>query len=46
LIAAGYKPGPRFKEILSVVEDGQLDGRLQSKDAAMELVARQFPLAG
>jgi poly(A) polymerase len=43
LIAAGYAPGPRFKEILSAVEDGQLEGRLQSKDEAMQLVAREFP---
>src|SRR5246127_5370068 len=43
LIAAGYTPGPRFKEILSAVEDGQLEGRLQSKDEAMQLVAREFP---
>jgi poly(A) polymerase len=43
LIAAGYTPGPRFKEILSVVEDGQLEGRLQSKDEAMQLIAREFP---
>jgi len=45
LIAAGYKPGPQFKEILSAVEDGQLEGRLQSKDAALQLVAREFPVA-
>jgi putative nucleotidyltransferase with HDIG domain len=44
LIAAGYEPGPRFKEILSVVEDAQLEGRLVSKDAAMEFVRREFPL--
>jgi poly(A) polymerase len=43
LIAAGYLPGPRFKEILSLVEDAQLDGRLQSKDSAMEYVRREFP---
>src|ERR1700758_1861531 len=43
LIAAGYTPGPLFKEILSIVEDGQLEGRLQSKDEAMQLVAREFP---
>jgi poly(A) polymerase len=42
LIAAGYKPGPRFKEILSAVEDAQLEGRLQSKDRAMEFVQREF----
>ncbi len=45
LIAAGYAPGPRFKEILLAVEDGQLEGRLQSKQDAMKLVAREFPLA-
>ena len=43
LIAAGYKPGPRFKEILSAVEDAQLEGRLQTKDQAMKFVAREFP---
>ena len=32
LIAAGYSPGPQFKEILSAVEDAQLDGRLKSKE--------------
>ena len=44
LIAAGYMPGPRFKEILSQVEDAQLEGRLQSKDSALEYVRREFPL--
>jgi hypothetical protein len=44
LIATGYAPGPRFKEILSAVEDGQLEGRLVSKHSAMEFVRREFPL--
>jgi putative nucleotidyltransferase with HDIG domain len=44
LIAAGYSPGPQFKEILAVVEDAQLDGKLQSKQEAMRLVRREFPL--
>jgi poly(A) polymerase len=43
LIAAGYPPGPRFKEILSLVEDAQLEGRLRTKDSAMEYVKREFP---
>ena len=43
LISAGYKPGPRFKEILSAVEDAQLEGRLQSSQEAMELVRQEFP---
>ena len=45
LIAAGHKPGPRFKEILAAVEDAQLEGRLETKAQAMELVDREFPLA-
>jgi poly(A) polymerase len=38
LIAAGYKPGPRFKELLTAVEDAQLDGSINTKEEAMELV--------
>jgi poly(A) polymerase len=43
LIAEGHKPGPKFKEILSAVEDAQLEGRLPSREAAMEFVRREFP---
>ncbi len=43
LIAAGHVPGPRFKEILSAVEDAQLEGRLPSRDAALDFVRREFP---
>jgi poly(A) polymerase len=44
LIAAGYAPGPRFREILDAVEDAQLEGRLLSHEAALEFVRREFPL--
>jgi poly(A) polymerase len=44
LIAAGYSPGPRFREILEAVEDAQLEGRLLSHSAALEMVRRDFPL--
>ena len=44
LIEAGYEPGPSFKEILTAVEDAQLEGRIASRDAALELLAREFPL--
>jgi poly(A) polymerase len=44
LIAAGYEPGPRFKEVLTAVEDAQLEGRLASREDAMEYVRREFPL--
>ena len=43
LIEAGYKPGPRFKEVLGAVEDAQLEGRLLSREEAMEFVQRDFP---
>src|SRR6266478_6101717 len=45
LIEAGYEPGPRFKEVLTAVEDAQLEGRLASREAAMEYVRREFPLS-
>jgi poly(A) polymerase len=43
LIAAGHIPGPKFREILNAVEDAQLEGRLPSRDAALEFVRREFP---
>jgi poly(A) polymerase len=43
LIAAGHAPGPKFREILNAVEDAQLEGRLPSRDAALEFVRREFP---
>lgn len=42
LIAAGFHPGPQFTEILRVVEDAQLEGRIQTPAEAMELVMRTF----
>jgi len=44
LIAAGHAPGPKFREILNAVEDAQLEGRLPSRDAALEFVRREFPV--
>ena len=44
LIAAGHTPGPRFREILNAVEDAQLEGRLPSRDAALEFVRQEFPV--
>jgi poly(A) polymerase len=43
LIAAGYAPGPRFREILDSVEDAQLEGRLLAHDVALDFVKREFP---
>ncbi len=44
LIAAGHVPGPKFREILGAVEDAQLEGRLPSRDVALEFVRREFPV--
>jgi poly(A) polymerase len=44
LIAVGYAPGPRFKEILGAVEDAQLEGRVATREAAMEMIRLEFPL--
>jgi poly(A) polymerase len=43
LIAEGHTPGPKFREILNAVEDAQLEGRLASRDAALDFVRREFP---
>jgi poly(A) polymerase len=43
LIAEGHSPGPKFREILGAVEDAQLEGRLASREAALEFVRREFP---
>ncbi|MBI2471982.1 MAG: CCA tRNA nucleotidyltransferase [Planctomycetes bacterium] len=38
LIAMGLKPGPVFKDILTKIEDEQLEGNLNTKEAAIEKV--------
>jgi poly(A) polymerase len=43
LIAAGYEPGPRFKEVLAAVEDAQLEGELRTQEDAMKFVRAKFP---
>ena len=41
LIGLGLRPGPCFTDILTAVEDAQLEGRLTSREAALEWV-RQY----
>ncbi len=41
LIAAGYRPGPLFKELLTAVEDAQMDGSVSTKAEALELVQQK-----
>ena len=42
LIAAGFEPGPGFKEILRTVEDAQLEGTISTSEQALVLVQEQF----
>ena len=42
LIAAGYKPGPRFKAMLETAEDAQLEGRAKTVEEALALVRERF----
>ena len=44
LIAAGYRPGERFREMLQAVEDAQLEGAISSAEEALELVRARYPL--
>lgn len=41
LVAAGFAPGPVFKRVLDAVYDAQLEGRVETKEQAMDL-ARQL----
>lgn len=38
----GFQPGPQFKEILSAVEDAQLEGKIASRREALDFVRLQF----
>ncbi len=46
LIEMGYKPGPDFRDILSAVEDAQLEGTLHTREEALSFVLSEFPLTG
>jgi tRNA nucleotidyltransferase/poly(A) polymerase len=41
---AGYRPGPAFSQMLEAVEDAQLDGKIHTKEGALELVRAAFGL--
>jgi poly(A) polymerase len=43
LLRMGYKPGPRFTEILRGVEDAQLDGQIGNQAEAEAYVRQHFP---
>jgi poly(A) polymerase len=42
LISLGWKPGPKFSEILQSVQTLQLEGKLTSRDEALRWVSSEF----
>ncbi len=42
LIAAGYVPGPQFKEMLQAAEDAQLEGAIATAEEALALIRDRF----
>jgi putative nucleotidyltransferase with HDIG domain len=44
LIAVGYPPGERFREMLRAAEDAQLEGTIATAEEAIKLVRERFPL--
>jgi poly(A) polymerase len=38
LIEAGYHPSPQFKELLALAEDAQLEGRVHTREEALNLL--------
>jgi poly(A) polymerase len=44
LIAAGYAPGARFREMLRVAEDAQLEGTVATAEDALRLLRSRFSL--
>ena len=44
LIRMGFAPGPLFKQILTAVEDAQLEGRLKTPEQALDFVKGKYAL--
>jgi poly(A) polymerase len=42
----GYVPGPQFQEMLTALEDAQLEGNLQTREQAILFIKRSYPLLG
>jgi putative nucleotidyltransferase with HDIG domain len=43
LIQAGYRPGPQFSEMLATAEDAQLEGAIQTREQALDLIRERWP---
>jgi poly(A) polymerase len=44
LIKLGYQPGPLFSQALSLLEDAQLEGRVQTREQAVAFIRDHFPI--
>jgi len=42
LVYMGYRPGPKFSEILHALEDAQLEGTISTRDEALKYVEKAF----
>lgn len=42
LISLGFEPGPVFKQILEVIEDLQLEGKISNKEEALSFVGSNY----
>jgi poly(A) polymerase len=42
LIALGFTPGPLFSEILTLVQDLQIEGKLASREEAVDLILEKY----
>jgi poly(A) polymerase len=41
----GYSPGPAFQRILGALEEGQLEGSLETREQAIAFVRKHYPLS-
>ena len=46
LLHLGYRPGPKFSEMLRALEDAQLEGVIANREQALEFLARTYVLSG
>lgn len=42
LLYMGFRPGPKFKQVLQAIEDAQLDGAIQTRDQAVRLAEEAY----
>jgi len=45
LLYLGYRPGPKFSEILRAIEDAQLEGLIGSREEALEYLAKTYSVS-